>query len=635
MEARLCLPLSDAIDPQIIIGHGHITGPAAAARAAAYHKSARRIHFLHTMPEELEWYKAREEADPAERAQRKQHVEAVVALSGTLAVAVGPRLTRHWRNHMDGLKGGGVQIHRLNPGLPAAEPVDGPPAGIECLVLGRIEDMRIKGADIAAAAMGVIAKDGRFRGAKEPTLVVRGAKPRTSEGLHSILTGYAETGILLKIKEFTQDAERVREDIARASVVVMPSRVEGFGLVGLEALAMGVPVLISKRSGLGELLLERIDADSSLGFASKYVIDVQDHLATDAEQWAIAIKTVLQDRQAAFRETAMLRDALQRSEYWPRAVSELIQALDKPAEPLPIPAGDKTDQLRRAVEFARRDPSVSVAISTDVLEQTIEEAALSRGTAKPGLRSEQYLALLAEKGVLTRADVDIIKKLYHQRNMLIHDAYVGMDHNMAEDHVRSVEHVIQSLKPLMTTGALGVGPVNPESLKPSMTIGSLSIGPVNPGFGATGCFYIEVRNGPVPLWPTLKISDFSEGTLNETPFTAHWRGPVSPHFLFEGEPQQLGLLGIASLAGQNPLLFVWAQGDFRIPVTRDLPLERQEPVEFVVTFYGRYTVIARRTGDRDYEEERIFAKRKYRVAPDTSDQVQFRYRVVSEEVLPD
>ena len=100
--------------------------------------------------------------------------------------------------------------------------------------------------------MGVIAKDVRFRRAKEPTLVVRGAKPRTSEELHKLLTGHAKTGILLRIKEYTHDTGRVREDIARASVVLMPSRVEGFGLVGLEALAMGVPVLISKRSGLGE-----------------------------------------------------------------------------------------------------------------------------------------------------------------------------------------------------------------------------------------------------------------------------------------------------------------------------------------------------------------------------------------------
>ena len=442
---RLCLPLPAEIDPQIIIGHGHITGPAAAARTAAYYKAARRIHFLHTLPEELEWYKEREDADAAERAQRKQQVEAELALSGTLTVAVGPRLTRHWSNHMSGLRGG-VQIHRLNPGLPAAEPVPGPPAGIECLVLGRIEDMRIKGADIAAAAMGAIARDGRFRGAKEPTLVVRAAKARTSEELHRVLTGHAKTGILLRIKEFTHDAERVREDIARASVVLMPSRVEGFGLVGLEALAMGVPVLVSNRSGLGELLLERIDADSSLGFAAEYVVDVQDHLDTDAEHWAAAIRAVLQDRQTAFRQTAMLREALQRSEYWHRAISELFSALGKSVGTLPIPAGDRAEQMRRAIEFACYDPGVSVAMATNLLESVLEEAVVSRGIAKAGLRPEQYLALISAKGLLKLPDADFVKELYRRRNMAVHDPSLRIDQAMAEDHARSVQHVVELLK---------------------------------------------------------------------------------------------------------------------------------------------------------------------------------------------
>jgi hypothetical protein len=199
--------------------------------------------------------------------------------------------------------------------------------------------------------------------------------------------------------------------------------------------------------------------------------------------------------------------------------------------------------------------------------------------------------------------------------MAAHNAHADIDQTMAEGHVRSVEHVI-------------------ELLEPSMVIEALSIGPVNPSFGASGCFYIAVRNGPVPLLPTLKMTDFSEEGINETPFIAHWRGPVSPHVLSIGEPQQFGLLGISAWPSENPVLFVWAQDGKRIPVTRDLPLERQEPVEFVVTFYGKYTVVARRTGGVTHEEERVLGKRRYRVAPDTSDQAQYKYKVVTEEPLP-
>ena len=39
-----------------------------------------------------------------------------------------------------------------------------------------------------------------------------------------------------------------------STCVLMPSRSEGFGLVGLEAIAFGVPVLVSAESGLGRVL---------------------------------------------------------------------------------------------------------------------------------------------------------------------------------------------------------------------------------------------------------------------------------------------------------------------------------------------------------------------------------------------
>jgi hypothetical protein len=115
--------------------------------------------------------------------------------------------------------------------------------------------------------------------------------------------------------------------------------------------------------------------------------------------------------RASVRDTAILRDALPRSEYWPRAVSELFSALDKPVKPLPIPVGGWAEQLRRALTFAQSDPAVSVAISTDVLERALQHAAVTRGIAKAGLRPEQYLALLSTKGLLKMPNSDFVKEL--------------------------------------------------------------------------------------------------------------------------------------------------------------------------------------------------------------------------------
>lgn len=48
----------------------------------------------------------------------------------------------------------------------------------------------------------------------------------------------------------------VGAELAQADLLVLPSRKEGFGLVGLQALAAGVPVLLSRRAGLAEAVSE-------------------------------------------------------------------------------------------------------------------------------------------------------------------------------------------------------------------------------------------------------------------------------------------------------------------------------------------------------------------------------------------
>jgi glycogen synthase len=68
--------------------------------------------------------------------------------------------------------------------------------------------------------------------------------------------------------------------LARASLVVLPSRFDSFNLAGLEALAFGVPVVTSDRVGLGEL------ADGT---------DAVTVVPRDAEAFAAAIRPLLLD----------------------------------------------------------------------------------------------------------------------------------------------------------------------------------------------------------------------------------------------------------------------------------------------------------------------------------------------------
>jgi glycosyltransferase involved in cell wall biosynthesis len=294
-----------------------------------YHPQARRIHILHTLPDEIEPFKPNNGEDASRRAERKQAPQADLAISADLAVAVGPRLARQWGNYLVGVRSG-VAVHRLNPGLPDVDAVSVPPA-YWCLLMGRLEDAELKGVDLAAAALGIVNKDKRFRSAKEVNIVLRGAESGKTDAVREYVHKHAKAKIPCTIREYTHVEEQIRQDIARSSVVLMPSQMEGFGLVGLEALAMGVPILISQRSGLSELLDELIDANASLAFAKKYIVDVGGTKKQDAQAWSRAICSVLSDRDLAFQETLLLRKAILGADYWRRAVADLFWRPEDPS----------------------------------------------------------------------------------------------------------------------------------------------------------------------------------------------------------------------------------------------------------------------------------------------------------------
>jgi glycosyltransferase involved in cell wall biosynthesis len=66
------------------------------------------------------------------------------------------------------------------------------------------------------------------------------------------------------------DPERRRDLYAAASMLVLPSHVEGFGLPVLEAMTVGVPVIVSRRGALPEVggdAVVAIEPDDADGFA--------------------------------------------------------------------------------------------------------------------------------------------------------------------------------------------------------------------------------------------------------------------------------------------------------------------------------------------------------------------------------
>jgi glycosyltransferase involved in cell wall biosynthesis/tetratricopeptide (TPR) repeat protein len=294
------LPLQ-GFAPDLIIGHGRITGEAARVQQQDSYPTAKRIHFVHMAPGEIEWYKGKEDA--AQTADQREKLELDLCREADLVAAVGPRLYLEVGNLLSALQ---VQprLFQFIPGLRGVAEREPSPL-LLCLVLGRAEDIQLKGLDIAAKALAKLLESGSEFDST-PELVVRGAPTGTGTALRDALRELVyPSDLSIRVKEYSSDIDAIEQDLRRASVLLMPSRREGFGLVPLEALQAGTPILVSNKSGFAEFLKMKIPSSNQL---QQFVVRTVDDVEESANEWSKALEFVLRDRKAAFRRTVELKD---------------------------------------------------------------------------------------------------------------------------------------------------------------------------------------------------------------------------------------------------------------------------------------------------------------------------------------
>jgi glycosyltransferase involved in cell wall biosynthesis len=237
--------------------------------------------------------------------------------------AIGPRLTRYVTSLLeDGY--GGTPVLRIDPQLDlddnALERRRQVPVRQNVMVLGRTGDVTLKGLDIASRAVAALRPRS---GQLPPILYVRGAPAATCENVRRTLvetSGMARGAV--DVRPFVNDPSAVRLDLKRATLCVMPSRAEGFGLVAWEAIAVGTPVLVSSQSGAADLLREHLGAA-----AENIIVEVADNLTRDVQTWAEAIQLRFDDLSAAFAHAHEIRAALAGRFTWADVVERLYVRL--------------------------------------------------------------------------------------------------------------------------------------------------------------------------------------------------------------------------------------------------------------------------------------------------------------------
>ena len=266
---------------------------------------------MHTDPEELGMFK--NYSNPISKGEEKHRTEVELCEMADLVVGVGPKLSGAFRSYLRGCQKEFKRVVDFTPGVfeefvsVIQDIEEGKQRSVLVFGCGDAEDFELKGFDIAGKAVAAL---------QDTRLVFVGVPDGKHEEIAKRLTGCGVPTSRLRVRGFMGDRESLKRLFQEVDLVVMPSRTEGFGLAGLEALSAGLPVLVSGNSGFGEALC-------SVPFGSSYVVNSEDPTV-----WTAAINNVLaKDRESRLEDAEILRDSYGRKYKWAKQAKELVNKM--------------------------------------------------------------------------------------------------------------------------------------------------------------------------------------------------------------------------------------------------------------------------------------------------------------------
>ena len=289
----------------VIVGHGVKLGKQ--AQIIKERKKCKWIQVVHTDPVEVEMFK--NYFNLFSKGEEKHKTDIELCEMADLVVGIGPKLSKAYRLYLRGY-GKDESVVDLTPGV--FEEFVSVIQDIEerkrhsVLVFGRgeAEDLELKGFEIAGKAVAAL---------QDTRLVLVGTPYGKQEEIAKRLTRCGVPRRCFTVRAFIDNRESLRRLFQEVDLVVMPSRTEGFGLAGLEALSAGLPVLVSLNSGFGEALC-------SVPFGSSFVVDSED--PTD---WTAAITKVwAKDRKSRLEEVKTLRDSYGKKFNWAKQIRDVL-----------------------------------------------------------------------------------------------------------------------------------------------------------------------------------------------------------------------------------------------------------------------------------------------------------------------
>jgi HEAT repeat protein/glycosyltransferase involved in cell wall biosynthesis len=413
------------------VGHDVMSGPVAAECAT---RAGGRLALIHHM--NYSAYSAFKHAgsvdyEGRERRQRQlfEHAEALFAV-GPLLSNSAAKLT------------GRADVHQLIPGLAAdIHTIDQPRPPFRAIVFGRMggEDDPIKQGRLAVA--GFARAVGRADAQHGPDLLttlrpeirIFGTKASNEEmfpDLQALAERYAKGGLwpLAEPHKYTFDRAHLWSELAKAHVAIMPSWHEGFGLVGWEAIAAEVPLLVSRQSGLFLFVnqVSRIHADDLAAFNVIGRLSSDKEPFTEEDVEAVARNfTDVAAHYSTWKERAKRLKGALANYTWAATAQAFLKGLQRTERvPPPVPATSPYPGLRA---FTSEEGGIFFGRSaeTDAIMALLREGG-QRFVAVVGASGTGKSSLI-QAGVLPQLRGGAIERSEHWRTLSFAPGMTGDD----------------------------------------------------------------------------------------------------------------------------------------------------------------------------------------------------------------
>ena len=303
----------------IVVGHGVKLGrQVQIIRGSPQFSNCKWVQVVHTAPEDLSRYKRY--SDSISKGETKHESEVELCTLADLVVPVGPRLKEAYSSYLQRYKTD-RDVLSITPGLferefgdLVAKQYPNEDGEFKVLLFGRgdDEDFELKGYNIAAEAF----TDQRLKN-KPYHLFFVGAPEGKQEKVRAELLQHGIAEAQLTVRKFIHSRDRVKDLLCEVDLAIMPSKSEGFGLVALEALSAGLPILVGSRSGFAKALENVLHGNTCIVNSD------------DPTEWAKAIEDVRIRHGMRLKEIKSVRKSYREMYSWKEQCEALVNRMKK------------------------------------------------------------------------------------------------------------------------------------------------------------------------------------------------------------------------------------------------------------------------------------------------------------------